>query len=110
MAYTAERWADEEAAARVGSRRTVAVAIGKAALISRGAPLATLPAFAAAGPVPSRVAALLGPAPASSRWPSVFTAVGVATWGAAASTTVSALSSANSAVTLFFILHAATPL
>ncbi|APU43347.1 M56 family metallopeptidase [Streptomyces sp. TN58] len=110
VAYTAERWADEEAAAKVGSRRTVAVAIGKAALISRGAPLATLPAFAAAGPVPSRVAALLEPAPLSSRWPSVFTAVGMATWGAAAGTTVSALSSANSAVTLFFILHAATPL
>lgn len=110
VAYTAERWADEEAAAKIGSRRTVAVAIGKAALISRGAPLATLASFAAAGPVPSRVAALLEPAPLSSRWPSVFTAVGMATWGAAAGATVSALSSANSAVTLFFILHAATPL
>ncbi|AQT74882.1 MULTISPECIES: M56 family metallopeptidase [Streptomyces] len=110
VVYTAERWADEEAAAEVGSRRTVAVAIGKAALIGRGAPLGTLASFAAVGPVPSRVAALLEPAPASGRWPSVFTAVGMATWGAAAGTTVSALSSANSAVTLFFILHAATPL
>jgi hypothetical protein len=36
--------------------------------------------------------------------------VGLAAWTAAAGTTVSALSSANSAVTLFLILHAATPM
>ncbi|MFI6638572.1 M56 family metallopeptidase [Streptomyces sp. NPDC050504] len=106
--YTAERWADEEAAAHIGSRRTVARAIGKAALISRGAPVATLAHFAAAGPVPRRVAALLGPAPAGRVWPPASTAVGLAAWGAAAGTTAAALSSANSAVTLFFILHAAT--
>ncbi|MET7715623.1 M56 family metallopeptidase [Streptomyces sp. NPDC005407] len=110
VAYTAERWADEDAAATVGSRRTVARAIGKAALVSRGAPIATLAGFAAAGPVPRRVAALLAPAPAARIWPPVFTAVGLAAWGAAAGTTVSALSSANSAVTLFFILKTATPL
>ncbi|MGW4750036.1 M56 family peptidase, partial [Streptomyces sp. NPDC004290] len=63
-----------------------------------------------AGPVPRRVAALLAPAPAPRRWPSVFTSAGLAAWGAAAGTTVSALSSANSAVTLFLILKAATPL
>ncbi|NEA19194.1 M56 family peptidase, partial [Streptomyces halstedii] len=57
-----------------------------------------------------RVAALLGPAPAARVWPPAFTAVGLAAWGAAAGTTVSALSSANSAVTLFFVLKAATPL
>jgi hypothetical protein len=110
VCFTAERWADEEAAAAVGSRRIVARAVGKAALISRGAPIATLAGFAAAGPVPRRVAALLGPAPAVRIWPPVFTAVGLAAWGAAAGTAVSALSSANSAVTLFFILKAATPL
>ena len=110
VTYTAERWADEEAAAAVGSRRTVARAIGKSALISRGAPIATLAHFAEAGPVPRRVAALLGPAPAGRIWPPVFTTVGLAAWGAAAGTTVSALSSANSAVTLFLILHAATPM
>ena len=110
VTYTAERWADEEAATAVGSRRTVAQAIGKSALISRGAPIATLAHFAAAGPVPRRVAALLGPAPAGRIWPPVFTTVGLAAWGAAAGTTVSALSSANSAVTLFLILHAATPM
>ncbi|MCZ4610473.1 M56 family metallopeptidase, partial [Streptomyces sp. Lzd4kr] len=38
VSYTAERWADEAAAQAVGSRRTVAHAIGKAALVSRGAP------------------------------------------------------------------------
>ncbi|MDN3023968.1 M56 family metallopeptidase [Streptomyces sp. S.PB5] len=110
VAYTAERWADEEAAGVVGSRRTVARAIGKAALVSRGAPLPTLAGFAAPGPVPRRVAALLGPAPAGRRWPSVFTSVGLAAWGAAAGAAVSAMSSANSAVTMVLILHAATPL
>ncbi|MEV0011090.1 M56 family metallopeptidase [Streptomyces sp. NPDC051840] len=108
--YTTERWADEDAATRVGSRRTVAHAIGKAALISRGGPGATFAGFASAGPVPRRVAALLRPAPASRAWPPLFTLVGLAAWGAAAGTTVSALSSANAAVTLFLILKAATPL
>ncbi|MEU2990699.1 M56 family metallopeptidase, partial [Streptomyces griseoincarnatus] len=37
VSYTTERWADEDAAQTVGSRRTVARAIGKAALVSRGA-------------------------------------------------------------------------
>ncbi|WP_282701655.1 M56 family metallopeptidase [Streptomyces sp. CC219B] len=110
VAYTAERWADEEAAAAVGSRRTVARAIGKAALVSRGTPVATLAGLAAPGPVPRRVAALLAPAPAARSWPSVFTAVGMAAWTAAAGTAVSAMSSANSALTLAVLLHAATPL
>ncbi|GAA3192610.1 MULTISPECIES: M56 family metallopeptidase [Streptomyces] len=110
VAYTAERWADEEAAQVVGSRRTVACAIGKTALVSRGTPVVTLAGFAAAGPVPRRVAALLGPAPAARRWPSVFTTVGLAVWAAAAGTAVSAMSSANSAVTMVLILYAATPL
>ncbi|OSZ60423.1 hypothetical protein OQI_10725, partial [Streptomyces pharetrae CZA14] len=34
VSYTAERWADEEAARAVGDRRVVARAIGKAALVS----------------------------------------------------------------------------
>jgi hypothetical protein len=110
VSYTTERWADEEAAQAVGSRRAVACAIGKAALVSRGTPVPTLAGFAAPGPVPRRVAALLGPAPALRSWPSVFTSVGLAAWGAAAGTAVSALSSANSAVTMVLILHAATPL
>ncbi|MFE0137817.1 M56 family metallopeptidase [Streptomyces sp. NPDC059037] len=111
VSYTTERWADEEAAQLVGSRRTVACAIGKAALVSRGTPAVTLAGVAAPGPVPRRVAALLGPAPAvRSRPPSVFTAVGLAVWSAAVGTLVSAMSSANSAVTMVLILHAATPL
>ncbi|MFG3498291.1 M56 family metallopeptidase [Streptomyces sp. NPDC047928] len=110
VTYTTERWADEDAAARVGSRRTVARAIGKTALVSRGAPATTLAGFAVPGPVPRRVAALLRPAPSSRSWPPVFTAVGMAAWAAAAGATVSALSSANAAVTLFFVLKAATPL
>ncbi|GHI03429.1 hypothetical protein AQI88_00545 [Streptomyces cellostaticus] len=110
VVYTAERWADEEAARAVGDRRTVARAIGKAALLSRGTPAPTLAALAATGPVPRRVAALLAPAPAARTWPSAFTAVGLAAWGAAAGALMSAMSSANSAVTLFRILHSATPL
>ncbi|MDH2387773.1 M56 family metallopeptidase [Streptomyces sp. HNM0663] len=114
VSYTAERWADEEAAAAVGSRRAVARAIGKAALISHAAPVpvsaSALAGFAVAGPVPRRVAALLAPAPAAGSWPPVRTAVGLAAWGAAAGAAVSALSSANSAVTLFLVLRAATPL
>ncbi|MFF8726581.1 M48 family metalloprotease [Streptomyces sp. NPDC015171] len=110
VVYTAERWADEEAARVVGDRRTVARAIGKAALLSPGTPAPTLAALAATGPVPRRVAALLGPAPVARPWPPAFTAVGLAAWGAAAGALVSAMSSANSAVSLFLILHAATPL
>jgi Zn-dependent protease with chaperone function len=110
VAYTAERWADEEAARAIGSRRTVARAIGTAALVSRGTPAPTLAGLAAPGPVPRRVAALLGPPPAVRTWPSVFTSVGLAAWGAAAGTAVSAMSSANSAVTMVLILRAATPL
>ncbi|PZH15535.1 hypothetical protein C1I97_08145 [Streptomyces sp. NTH33] len=110
VVYTAERWADEEAARVVGDRRVVARAIGKAALLSSAAPTPTLAALAATGPVPRRVAALLAPAPAVRRWPPVFTAIGAAVWGAAAGAVVSAMSSANSAVTLFLILRAATPL
>ncbi|MER8097897.1 M56 family metallopeptidase [Streptomyces goshikiensis] len=110
VVFLAERWADEEAAVRVGSRRVVALAVGRSALISRGAPVVTLAHFASAGPVPRRVAALLAPAPSPRTWPSAFTTVGLAAWGAFAGATVSALSSANSAVTLFFILHAATPM
>ncbi|MEY9996889.1 Zn-dependent protease with chaperone function [Streptomyces sp. V4I8] len=110
VAYTAERWADEEAARAIGSRRTVACAIGKAALVSRGTPVATLAGFAAPSPVPRRVAALLGPAPLVRRWPSLFTSVGLAAWCAAAGTAASAMSSANSAVTMVLILRAATPL
>lgn len=77
-----------------GSRRTVARAIGTAALVSRGTP----------------APALFGPAPAARDWPPAFTSVGLAAWAAAAGTAVSAMSSANSAVTMVFILHAAAPL
>ncbi|MFH9657392.1 M48 family metalloprotease [Streptomyces sp. NPDC017248] len=110
VVYTAERWADEEAARAVGDRRTVARAIGKAALLAPGTPAPTLAALAAPGPVPRRVAALLAPAPAARTWPSAFTAAGLAVWGAAAGALASAMSSANSAVTLVLILRAATPL
>ncbi|KQX55346.1 MULTISPECIES: M56 family metallopeptidase [unclassified Streptomyces] len=105
VSYTAERWADEDAAAEVGSRRVVARAIGKAALLAPRAPAATLPALTGAGPVPRRVAALMRPAPVGRAWPPACTAVGLATWAAAAGATVSALSSANSAVVLILVLR-----
>ncbi|WP_329384426.1 M56 family metallopeptidase [Streptomyces sp. NBC_01716] len=110
VAYTTERWADEEAARTTGSRTLVARAIGKAALVSRGAPTPTLAGIVGAGPVPRRVAALLAPAPTAMTWPSVFTTAGLAVWTATAGTVGSALSSANATVTLFFVLKAATPL
>lgn len=125
VTYTTERWADEDAARSVGSRTVVARAIGKAALLSGAdttpafagtsgfpgfAAFPQSPGFPSLGPVPRRVAALLGPAPVARSWPSVFTSVGLAAWGAAVGTLVSAMSSANSAVTMFLILYAATPL
>ncbi|MGW3206809.1 M56 family metallopeptidase [Streptomyces sp. NPDC001135] len=110
VVYTAERWADEEAARTVGDRRTVARAIGRAALLSAGTPAPTLAALAATGPVPRRVAALLAPAPVARTWPPAFTSVGLAAWGAAAGALVSAMSSANSVVTLFLLLRATASL
>ncbi|MBI0294180.1 M56 family metallopeptidase [Streptomyces sp. PRKS01-29] len=110
VAYCAERWADEEAAREVGDRTVTARAVGKAALVSRGTPAATLAGFAAPGPVPRRVAALLGPVPPAQYWPPAWTAPGLAAWIAAAGTAASAVSSANAAVALFLILQAATPL
>ncbi|MFF1480882.1 M56 family metallopeptidase [Streptomyces sp. NPDC058301] len=114
VTYTAERWADEDAARTVGDRRTVARAIGKAALVSRpaaGRGAATaLVGFATAGPVPRRVAALLGPVPPAPALPPAWTAAGLALWTAAGGVAVSALASANATVTLFTVLKAATAL
>ncbi|MER5879575.1 M56 family metallopeptidase [Streptomyces sp. NPDC001910] len=110
VAYTIERWADEDAALRVNDRRVTAHAVGKAALMSHASPRPGLVSFAATGPVPRRVAALLGPAPVMRTWPPTFTAVGLAVWVAATGAAVSAMSSANSAVTMIAILRAATPL
>ncbi|MFR9726651.1 M56 family metallopeptidase [Streptomyces sp. MS19] len=112
VTYTTERWADEDAARAVGDRRAVARAIGKAALAGHGGtgPAATLPALAAPGPVPRRVAALLGPVPADRRWPPPASAAGLAAWAAAAGTAASVLSAANAAVTLLLVLRAATAL
>ncbi|MFB4423354.1 M56 family metallopeptidase [Streptomyces sp. QL37] len=111
VAYSTERWADEDAAYAVGSRRAVATAVGKAALFShRPAGPAVLPAFAAAGPVPRRVAALLDPEPPAGLWPPASAHLALAAVTATAGTAASALSSLNATVTLVGILHAATPL
>ncbi|MEU6846518.1 M56 family metallopeptidase [Streptomyces sp. NPDC046716] len=109
VAYTAERWADEEAAARVGDRRAVARAIGKVALSGGGAREPVFAGLAAPGPVPRRVAALLAPAPPAAGRVTAFTTVGLAVWTAGAGAAASAMSSANSALTLAVTLHAATP-
>ncbi|MBO0776161.1 MAG: hypothetical protein J2P34_07580, partial [Actinobacteria bacterium] len=74
--YTVERWADEHAAAITGDRRLVATTIGKVALLVTARPrhlagavlgitgsLGQRLSVAWAGPVPRRVAALLGPPP-----------------------------------------------
>ncbi|MGW5479411.1 M56 family metallopeptidase [Streptomyces sp. NPDC004008] len=68
--YVLERWADEEAAERVGDRRVVAHAVGRAALASAGA--SRPPALAVTGgAVPQRVRALLAPPPARRSLPFV---------------------------------------
>ena len=92
VAYTVERWADERAAAATGDRPLTARAIARAALATSAAPpgrtgpvtalgLVTQeqekspgegrhryrrPSLRGAGPVPRRVAALLGPPPRRS--------------------------------------------
>ncbi|MFE6686128.1 M56 family metallopeptidase [Streptomyces sp. NPDC057743] len=111
VAFSAERWADEEAARAVGDRRLTARAVGKAALLSRPAPFPLVTQFAAPepGPVPRRVAALLGPVPSARTWPPALTPAGLAALVAAAGTAASALSSLNAAVALFLVLKAATP-
>ncbi|GAA2591941.1 M56 family metallopeptidase [Streptomyces tubercidicus] len=61
LTYALERWADEAAAEAVGDRRLAARAIGKAALaavVPAGRP--RLVPGATCGPVPRRVAALMG--------------------------------------------------
>ncbi|MGW1464466.1 M56 family metallopeptidase [Streptomyces sp. NPDC002308] len=110
VAYTTERWADEEAAQAVGSRHVVARAVGKAALVSARSPFVGLAGFAAAGPVPLRVAALLDPAPAARFWPPASAHLLLAALTATVGTVASALSSVNATVTLVRILHEATPL
>lgn len=58
--YATERWADESAAQVVGDRRTVATAVGKAALATRAAAVRNAMIMSGtAGPVPRRVGALL---------------------------------------------------
>ncbi|MFF4508159.1 M56 family metallopeptidase [Streptomyces sp. NPDC001401] len=61
--FVLERWADEEAAAHVGDRRTVARAVGRAALASAAHPPRDAALAATGGAVPQRVRALLAPPP-----------------------------------------------
>lgn len=110
IAYSTERWADEEAADHTGDRRLTARAVGKAALIANRATAPAVAAFATIGPVPRRVAALLGPVPPEQGWPPTLTSTGIAAFVAAAGTAVSTLSSLNAAFALFVVLEAATPL
>ena len=56
--YTTERWADEQAARRVGSRRAVATTVARVALLTSARP-GPMQLAAAAEAVPTRVAALL---------------------------------------------------
>lgn len=111
VAYGAERWADEEAAGAVGDRKATARAVAKAALVSRtSGVLPELAGFAAVGPVPRRVAALLGPVPPARSWPPAASPAGLAAMVAAAGTTASAVSSVNATAALFLVLKAVTPL
>ncbi|MDH6576905.1 M56 family metallopeptidase [Kitasatospora sp. MAP5-34] len=110
VAYSTERWADEEAAQVVGDRRLTARAVGKAALSSQSVHHTGVLGFATSGPVPRRIAALLAPAPPTRRWPPAGTPAGLAALVAAAGTTASALSALNAAVALLLVLREATPL
>jgi hypothetical protein len=62
-AFVLERWADEDAAARVGSRTVVARAVGRAALASAADASRPTTLAATGGAVPQRVQALLAPPP-----------------------------------------------
>jgi len=96
IGYSVERWADERAAAAAGSRPLAARTIAKAALAATAAPafrahsavvLAALPrpsTLRRAGPVPRRVAALLGPPPRLRLVPLVLTVALVAFAGLSA--------------------------
>ncbi|MGW6915103.1 M56 family metallopeptidase [Kitasatospora sp. NPDC054939] len=111
VVYGAERWADEDAAAAVGDRRLTARAVARAALVARPGPgAAGLPAFAEAGPVPRRVAALLRTPPPATGWPPVDSPAGLAAMMAAAGTAASAFSAFNATIALLLVLKAATPL
>ncbi|WP_236791837.1 M56 family metallopeptidase [Amycolatopsis sp. GM8] len=89
VAFQVERWADEVTCARVGDRRLVASAVGKAALAARttGAPLALA---ATGGSVPRRVAALLDTRPRRPGWrfatvTGAMLAIAITAWSAQAS-------------------------
>jgi Zn-dependent protease with chaperone function len=96
IGYSVERWADERAAAAAGSRPLAARAIAKAALAATAAPalraqsavvLGALPRPSGGrgpGPVPRRVAALLGPPPRLRLVPLVLTVALVAVAGLSA--------------------------
>ncbi|KQV13950.1 MULTISPECIES: M56 family metallopeptidase [unclassified Kitasatospora] len=105
VSFSAERWADEEAAQAVGDRRLTARAVGRAALAGPSAVPVGLAGFAAPGPVPRRIAALLAPGPGLRGWPPAHSRTGLAALVAAVGTTVSAVSSLNACVALLLVLH-----
>jgi Zn-dependent protease with chaperone function len=69
--FALERWADEEAAAQVGSRQTVARAVGRAALAASSHAARTPALAVTGGAVPQRVQALLAPPPPRRAFPLV---------------------------------------
>lgn len=77
VGYLVERAADERAANQVGNRRTVAHAIGAAALGSTAGPLG-MNASVPGGVVPRRVAELLRPRPRANLWALSALPVGLA--------------------------------
>jgi Zn-dependent protease with chaperone function len=109
VSFGAERWADEEAAHTVGDRTLTARAVARAALVTRRSPAPAFAAFAAPGPVPRRVAALLKPAVLPEHWPPAHSPAGLAAMVAAAGTAASAFSALNAAAALVLVLRAASP-
>jgi beta-lactamase regulating signal transducer with metallopeptidase domain len=66
--HTVERWADEDAARRIGDRRLVARTIARVALLRHDNASSPLAPAVTGGEVPRRVRALLSPRPRSRPW------------------------------------------
>lgn len=66
--HTVERWADEDAARRIGDRHLVARTIARVALLRHDTTSSLLAPAATGGQVPQRVRALLSPPPDRRLW------------------------------------------
>ncbi|MFJ5228899.1 M56 family metallopeptidase [Kitasatospora sp. NPDC088391] len=102
--FQLERWADEAAAERAGDRRVAAAALARAALATGARPERGPLMAVGTGPVPRRVAALLGPVPERPRG----RAARARAWGLAAAVSGAALVASAASYGLHeYVEHAA---